>query len=160
MRTAGSKGYFSVVQGCRPAAISRARSTPLVSRFKRSARAVISPSGVSGWMRARSNRKMPGPAVRPRIEQTFQSPCPCQRRDVGTFPQVAPHATSRKVVGGRRSPVLSAYNVIDLVRRIRVVRVQQAILASVAGSLGHKRPRSYVNFRRQVATECRPALSP
>jgi hypothetical protein len=75
------------------------------------------------------------PALAPGVEESDQRSAPwVDRADVAPLPRVAPNAGIREVSGIRRSAVLTANNVVDLMRRIRIVFMKKAILATVRGA--------------------------
>ena len=57
------------------------------------------------------------------------------RADAAALPRVAANAGIREVAGIRRSTVLATNDVVDLMRRIRIVLVKKAILTTIRGAL-------------------------
>jgi hypothetical protein len=83
--------------------------------------------------------KMIGPPIFPRIEKRNQtSRARGQRPNIGTLPQIATEATISEVIPGRRAAVLPAHNMIYLVRRIRVILIQQTVFATELRALGYQ----------------------
>ena len=77
------------------------------------------------------------PALAPRVEETHERSTPeIDRADVAPLPRIASNTGIREVIGIRRSAVLTTYDVVDLMRRIRVVFVKKAILTAICGAFG------------------------
>ena len=75
------------------------------------------------------------PAVAPRVEEAHElSTQGIDRADVAPFPRIASNAGIREVAGIRRSAVLTTNDVVDLMRRIRIVFVKKAILTAICGA--------------------------
>jgi hypothetical protein len=122
-------------RGYRPTAIRIRRSTTRLSRLSFSSRAVAVPSGVSGSITAPRSRKWSSQPLVPRMEEPDERSAPgIDRANVATLPCVAPNAGIREVAGIRRSAVLTANDVVDLMRRIRIVFVEEAILTARRGA--------------------------
>jgi hypothetical protein len=74
--------------------------------------------------------KMIAPSVLPRIEQSDQIPRRRHRGYVRTFVSIADHARIRKVISSCVAAMLSANDVIDLVRKRTVILMNDAIFTS------------------------------
>jgi hypothetical protein len=75
------------------------------------------------------------PAVAPRVEETHErSTQMIDRADVAPLPRVASNAGIGEVAGIRRSAALTANDVVDLMRRIRIVLVTKAMLTTIRGA--------------------------
>ena len=61
-----------------------------------------------------------------------------EARDIGTLPRIAADASEGKVIRRRVTAVLSTDDVIDLMRRKRIVFVKQAILATPNRTAGNE----------------------
>ena len=82
-----------------------------------------------------SKHEVVTPAVAPRVEETHEHAAQgIDRANVAPLPRVAPNAGIREVAGIRRSAVLTANDVVDLMRRIRIVFMKQAILTAIRGA--------------------------
>jgi len=82
-----------------------------------------------------SKQEMVIPALAPRVEEIHERPTPgIDRANVAPLPRIAPNAGIREVAGIRRSAVLTTDDVVDLVRRIRIVFVKKAILTAIRGA--------------------------
>jgi hypothetical protein len=75
------------------------------------------------------------PALAPRVEETDERATPgIDRANVAPLPRIASDAGIREVAGIRRSAVLTTDDVVDLMRRIRIVFVKKAILTAIRGA--------------------------
>jgi hypothetical protein len=69
------------------------------------------------------------------VEEIHERATPgIDRANVAPLPCVASNAGIREVAGIRRSAVLTANYVVDLMRRIRIVFVKKAILTAMRGA--------------------------
>lgn len=114
-----------------------------------------------GFDHSASDRKMHVPTFPPRIKQANKLACASvQGTDVAPLPHVASQASIREIVRNRRPSVFPADDVVDLMRRIGIFRVQQAVLASVAGTFGNQLPKLVRNVTCQDACAVVPWPSP
>lgn len=92
------------------------------------------------------------PTIASRVKETNQlTGASVQGTDVAPLPHVAPQASISQIGGNGRPSVFAADDVINLMRRIGIVFVQQAVLASVAGTLGDQLPQLVRNVTWQGA---------
>jgi hypothetical protein len=69
------------------------------------------------------------------VEETHERSTPgIDRANVASLPRIRSDAGIREVAGIRRSAVLTTYDVVDLMRRIRIVFVKKAILTAICGA--------------------------
>jgi hypothetical protein len=75
------------------------------------------------------------PAQAPPVEEIHErSAQGIDRANVAPLPRIASNAGIREVAGIRRSAVLTANDVVDLMGRIRIVFVKKAILTAIRGA--------------------------
>lgn len=86
--------------------------------------------------------------TRRRVDRTYVAP----------FPQIASNTCICEVVRVRTSAVLTADDVVNLVRGVCVVLMKQTILAAVSRSGSHKPPQCLAQIMAQDAVA--PALWP
>ena len=134
---AGSVRSARSQRGYRPTAVRSRRSATRLSRLSFSTRAVAFASGVSGSITTPRSRKLVIPALAPRVEETHERPTPgIDRANVAPFPRIASNTGIREVAGIGRSAVLTTNDVVDLMRRVRIVFVKKAILTAICGAFG------------------------
>lgn len=100
-------------------------------------------------------------AITPLVKETNQlTSASVQRANVAALPNIASQSGIRQSVRNRCAAGLAADDVVDLMGRIGIVLVQQAILASIAGALGDELPQLVRNVTRQGACAGVPAPWP
>jgi hypothetical protein len=62
------------------------------------------------------------------------------RANVAPLPRIASNAGIREIAGIRGSAVFTTNDVVDLMRRIRIVFVKKAILTAIRGAFGDESP--------------------
>jgi hypothetical protein len=73
------------------------------------------------------------------VEETDERATPgIDRANVAPLPRIASNAGVREVACIRRPAMLTANDVVDLMRRIRIVFVEKAILAAIRGAFRHE----------------------
>lgn len=101
------------------------------------------------------------PALAPRVEETHERPTPgIDRANVAPFPRIASNTGIREVAGIRRSAVLTTNDVVDLMRRIRIVFVKKTILTAVRGAFCDESAQWLVYVSWQAVCVAVPALWP
>jgi hypothetical protein len=101
------------------------------------------------------------PVIASRVEKTHKlTRMRLNRADVAPLPRVAPQAGVRKVYGVRPATMFAANDVIDLMRRIRVTFMDEAILASLFRTLGNRAADGVADVTSQAECVAAPAPSP
>lgn len=97
----------------------------------------------------------------PRVEQRNDvASLLIERADVATLPDVAPKTGIGQVVRFGASTVLPADDVIHAMREVCVVLVQQAVFATMLGSLDNELTQSPADITAQVECVASRGLSP
>jgi hypothetical protein len=87
------------------------------------------------------------------MRQMLSFPARIEKRDQA-------NAAEREIVCRRDSPVLAAHDVIYLVRKIRIVLVQEAVFTTISRAPGHESAHLRVNFCWHSAAGVEPGLWP
>lgn len=136
---AGSVRSARSQPGYRPRAVRSRRSTTRLSRLSFNTRAVAIPSGVSGSITAPRSRKWSSQRWRRGWKKLTSAPLRGSTVPMSLpFHVIASNAGIREVAGIRRSDVLTTYDVVDLMRRIRIVFMKKAILTAIRGAFCHE----------------------
>jgi len=73
---------------------------------------------------------MAGPVVTPRVEQSYKLAClGIERANIASLPGIATETRKSEITDLRTPAVLATNEVIDLMRRIRIVLMKQAVFA-------------------------------
>ena len=105
--------------------------------------------------------KMIRPTIAPRIEKSFHASRPRRNgTNIRALPKVAAKATVRKVIPRCLSTMFPAQDVIDLMRRVGVLFMKQAVFTTKPRPIAYQRPQCIANLHRKAATGAAPRPSP
>ena len=103
---------------------------------------------------------MISPPLAPRVEEADEgATLNVDRTDIASLPRVASETGICKIIEIRSPAMFAANDVVDLMRRIRIFFMQEAVLASIGRAFGDESPQRLADVTSQADVAV-PAPSP